>query len=464
MALFLFELRRLARSPFLWCTAALTLVVCTLWNRDFAFNVSAETVEISTVMLLPAAGTTYAACLATSRDQRYGMPATLEALPVRASGHTLAVLLAASTVAGAVAALVTVAYLLGRLAVSGPVAGRFDLFEALTGMAVAVFAAALGTAAGRWIPSLFAAPLTITFGACLQVTGNALWNYRPGGEWLAPVNLMIDLPVEAASRPSGWHLTYVAGLAVLLGAVALLKHGTSRGRIIAVIAALVVAVPSAAIATRSGGRITGSPELKADRCHDIRGVSYCAYQDYAAWIPEWAQTVQPVIDAAPHAVKGRVTKVRQSPSGSSDSERPTSQTVYAGTAWGEVFRRHLAGEVAALMVGLAPRRPSVGHRDEPSCDASGQARTVVGLWLMGQASPPGRLTLRTELGATVQARGSDVAYAERLLMTADAGERIRANWETLINPKTTIEQALPLLGLQRDQTPSSEGSELPKCA
>ncbi|MEV4113800.1 hypothetical protein [Nonomuraea sp. NPDC049695] len=451
MALFLFESRRLVRSPLLWGTAVPALLVCLLWNQDLAFDAGRETAELPTVMLLLAAGTAYAACLAVSRDQRHGMPVTLGALPVQAGGRTLAVLLAASTVAAATAALVTVTCLLGRWAASGTAAGRPDLFDALTGVGVAAFAAALGTAAGRWVPSLFAGPLTITFGAGLQVMGNILWNYLPGGEWLAPVNPLIDLPLRPASRPTGWHLAYLAGLAVALGALALRKHGTSRWQLVAAVAALAVAVPSAVVMTRTGGRIGGAPP--PGHCRDLDGVRYCAYEDYLAWIPEWARTLRPVLAAAPPAARARLTEVRQS-----DSVPAAPGTVHAGTVWGKASQRRLAGEAAALMTGLTPRRPAAlvdgpAQRQpaggEPVCDASGQARAVVALWLMGQTV---RLDPPAQLGDAVQAGTSDLALARRLLGLLEAGKRIRAHWATLVDPGTTTRQALPLLGLQPERT------------
>lgn len=457
MALFLFELRRLTRSPLLWVPATLTAIVCTLWNRNLAFDLSTETIEIPTVMLILAAGTAYAACLATSRDQRHGMPSMLGALPVRADRRTTAVLQAASLAAGAMAALVTATYLLGRWVVAGPAVGRFDPFEALTGVAVAAFAAALGTAAARWIPTLFAAPLAIAFGAFLQIAASFLWSLEPGGGWLAPVNPMMDLPEQAALRPSGWHLIYVAALAVLLGTAALLKHGAHQRRVVAAIAAAVVAVSSAVVATQRGSSDAGSSVPTADRCQNIQDVRYCAYPDYTAWIPEWARAVRPVIDAAPPAVRDRVTQVRQSPGGSPAPE----QTIHADTVWGETFRSRLTGEAAVRLVGLSPR-PRAGSRlEEARCDASGQARTVVALWLMAQGSPLEHPAHRTELGFGIEAGESEVAYARQLLTAADTGERIRANWATLTHPKTTTEQALPLLGLRREA--AGEGSELAAC-
>lgn len=43
---------------------------------------------------------------------------------------------------------------------------------------------------------------------------------------------------------------------------------------------------------------------------------------------------------------------------------------------------------------------------------------------------------------------AEVAYAKALLAVPDARERVHAAWDKLVNPATTIDQALPLLGLK----------------
>ncbi|MEU1725792.1 hypothetical protein [Nonomuraea sp. NPDC005692] len=43
---------------------------------------------------------------------------------------------------------------------------------------------------------------------------------------------------------------------------------------------------------------------------------------------------------------------------------------------------------------------------------------------------------------------AELGYARRLLTTPDARQRIWTHWRTLVKPGTTVEQALPLLGLR----------------
>ncbi|WP_432929304.1 hypothetical protein ACQPZZ_04755 [Microbispora sp. CA-135349] len=88
----------------------------------------------------------------------------------------------------------------------------------------------------------------------------------------------------------------------------------------------------------------------------------------------------------------------------------------------------------------------------PGCAEWGRARTLVALWLGGQAGP-----VRTAASSWAQTKDSELPaaerlfrYAERLVTRPDARSRVWAHWTTLMDPKTTVEQALPLLGITPD--------------
>jgi hypothetical protein len=100
------------------------------------------------------------ASLAASRDGRHGMPESLAGLPGRAEHRTRAILLATPFVAGLAAAVAVGGHLMIRV-LSGPAAGRFDVWEPLTAVAVAMLAATLGVAVGRWARWLVAGPMVV---------------------------------------------------------------------------------------------------------------------------------------------------------------------------------------------------------------------------------------------------------------------------------------------------------------
>ncbi|WP_433226488.1 hypothetical protein [Microtetraspora malaysiensis] len=150
-ALFLAEVRRLARGPIPWGAAALCLGLRLAATWELLPDMSVEPVGTSGALLLLAAAMMLSAHLATSRDVRGGMGGTLAALPGRAVRRTVAALGASVTVGTALASVVMAAYLLARQAM-GPVAGAFDPFEAIGGVLAVPFAAAFGVLLGRWAP------------------------------------------------------------------------------------------------------------------------------------------------------------------------------------------------------------------------------------------------------------------------------------------------------------------------
>lgn len=135
-------------------------------------------------------------------------------------------------------------------------------------------------------------------------------------------------------------------------------------------------------------------------------------------------------------------------------------------------RRALAAQMAAAATGF----PWGVRRDAgpAGCDARGQARTVVALWLIGQAEEPlpatsTRTSVRTDGGdisnrevpasdlGAVSYGQAELAYAHRLMARPEARERVWANWAALTDPATTIDQARPLLRL--DHTAASRTAE-----
>lgn len=458
--LFRVELRRMARHPLVWGMTALVLAVQLQLSRGQQPDLTVDPVHATGIATCLAGALLIVASLAVSRDGRHGMPELLAALPGRAEVRTRAVLFAAVVVAVVGQAVVVGGCLLVR-ALSGPVGGRLDVFEPLTALGVGALAATLGVAVGRWARWLIAGPVVVG-GLGLLI----MFNTDPGSWWLPVMQThWMDWP----DRPSGPHLVYVLALAVLAGLAALLRHGRRPVAMVAALVALAVAVPAGATAAavRPAARFpTGKTLTLGDvdarvreryfgrdayRCEQREGVRYCALSDYASWIPLWAGVVAPIVRATPPSARDRVPVVKQYTS--SWSYTYEDGVAIVPMAWGEDDQRELLAQSVGLDIGGFNR----------ACDARDQARMVVALWLMGQSSTierpeslsmDGRMAVRT----TIDYGDSEVGYAKLLLRSPGARERVWANWDTLMRPATTVEQALPLLGLpQRYPTSKPEG-------
>ncbi|WP_433226490.1 hypothetical protein [Microtetraspora malaysiensis] len=300
------------------------------------------------------------------------------------------------------------------------------------------------------------------------------------GGWFLPV-VLFHRP-DWPPRPSAEHVVYLVAAAALFAALALLRHGRTWPRLAAAGAAAAVAVTTgtAATAAAPGREMINThqmgPEASfalmgtqvrervfgpgARRCEKHGQVTYCAYRDYAAWIPAWVSAVDPVIGALPPAERGRFPEVRQLTDSwwhVDDDEEP-SVARFTYMVWGragaeDAYRAVLASGIVRPVTGLLPR-------GRAGCDARGQSRAVVALWLLGQAVPPAPPRDRqVQIGSSsfaeehsplgeIRYGAAELGYARRLLAMPDAKQRVWAHWDTLVKSGTTVEQALPLLGLR----------------
>jgi hypothetical protein len=472
MSLFAIELRRIARSPLVWlpALAALALALSAVW--DLAPDMTIEPVRLQGWCLLLAAGVLLAAQLAGSRDRRDDTAEGLAALPLRADARIRAVALATGAVGSAAAAVVVGAYLAIRLA-QGPVAGSPDPFELLAIVAATALAAALGVALARWAPSLLAAPVVVVGIAMLTLLNRNLGGF---GDWFLPLDLHHD--PDWPARPAGLHLLYLLAGVVLCWALALLHHRPRPLRIGLAVAALAVALPAAAVATSRMPEVYREPPIGAppglsaldgrvrddwfgagaQTCERRAGVRFCAFRPYAPWIPLWSAAVEPVAAALPPAVRRRVPAIRQQTASWSWAVAPARGAVPIGLAWNradDAYRLWLAGSVAATVTGL---------RAEEACDARGQARAVVALWLLAQGghAVPAPAPVSIDLGRRIHGTtglamptpidagygSAEVHYAQGLLTVPDARARVRSQWDELM--RLPLARALPLLGLDAD--------------
>ncbi|MBO3749665.1 hypothetical protein J5X84_26600 [Streptosporangiaceae bacterium NEAU-GS5] len=434
-ALARFEGRRLLRNPILWAAAVAAIVLRIRDGRARLPDLTVETVAATTSAAIVAGAALIVVNLVVGRDRRHRMPETLAALPGDAVVRTRAALVPGVLTAALVAAVTLAAELVATV-FRGPVAGRFDPWEALGGLALAALAAAAGAALARWTPTLIAAPVAVlVLGFDVLVAGRRPW----------AVLVIARHDPAWTDRPSAAHLLYLAALAAACGAVALLRHGPRPTRVLALAVAIAVAAPAALAA------VSGTPELRATqeqicRRTEAEGVTFCALPRYVAWIPVWAQAVRPVIQAMPPRARAGLPPIRQFDGRwTSYDDQPTTWMVWSKDP--AAHQTALAGTVAAVAAHVAGR------------DTAGQARTVVALWLVGSAVPlgpapdfgrpvtgaPGVVTIDLggdswmDIPGQLGGRGydaNDVACAKRLLRDPGARARIWVQWDTLLDPRT----------------------------
>jgi hypothetical protein len=245
-------------------------------------------------------------------------------------------------------------------------------------------------------------------------------------------------------------------------------------------------------------------------CQGHAGVRYCAYPTYRDWIGAWEVPVQGVLARLPAAARGRELVVRQRvrPDNVTDLhplvlERleparvwPADGAVHPGLEWytsgnpavvlplqrGELA---LAHQVAAWAVGLPPAAAGAGK----PCLAGGQARTVLAMWLAGQATPGAGRALR-ERAAEAGRAGALAAPAtlddypgpdgiERFMADLAAAARLldlppgrvaavaAARWERLTDPASPAAELLEAAGVATPARaapatrPSGEGPTCP---
>jgi hypothetical protein len=258
-------------------------------------------------------------------------------------------------------------------------------------------------------------------------------------------------------------------------------------------------------------------------CELRRDVRYCAYSPYGGWIPLWDRPVRGVLVRLPAEVRARGLEVRQriprrdygkipadvrarlSPA----RAWPADGDVHPGLGWfygpprlpgvgGRTRTSEQTGAELTLAVqagSWAVGLPPVASWSNPPCQAGGQARAVVALWLAGQATPGSGEALRAAadrarrggLGPVlvrppfsddrsrlegfrseegVAWQGPDVVAAVRLLDRPrhEVAAVAVANWARLTDRSTPTSALFDLVGIPAPAAPAVGGPAARPCS
>ncbi|MFC4564775.1 hypothetical protein ACFO4E_23190 [Nocardiopsis mangrovi] len=468
-----FESLRLARSPLLYVAIAFALVTVVgftaagtlgsdafhLWTMrpsDSLPTWGAVVDDMVSCAKYISAGMFFAAFPLALREARHGH-SVVAPLGRRAR---VAALLAATVLVGGLTGALSFAVLLipqGPVAIAGGTSAAAFTVPLILPMA----GGALGVLAGLWTRSRVAmiatAVATVAFGAARFIT-------------VPLVDQVYGLP-DALVQPAGvydpgvWgiapiHLAYVLLLLGAIATLALLRH--RRGRrdtgVIALAAAVCVTGSAVTFSAQFGyGELLGvGPRKWADMaapdtgrvCQTPTAVTYCSYEGYEHWIPYWREAVEPVVRAVPETEHDRLPVVRQVvawPPLSEGDTWPPEGMADPGAVWSErpEQRVDLADQVALVALGAPEYRFY-------SCKLTGQARLPVYLWLTTYGIEGYRDLVYPAYENRAIIHTFDIALAVALSQTPD-DEVIAAlhrNWDRLVAPATTPEQAAGLLGVE----------------
>jgi hypothetical protein len=451
LALAAVESGRLLRHPAVLAATALSVWLLWRWGRGTVPVL--HYADIATQFpLAPLAGAALLATnLAVLRPYRDGAVDLYGATRLSLARRTLAQLLSVLPLAalGGVLVVADLAWLAG---VPGSV-GAPDMAEAATGPALIVLGGFLGVALGRVWRSVAVAPLVLVG---LAVGSLTLADLYLGGHdqrsWVWLGTLLRPLPLDPppaalVGRPATWHLVYLLGAAVVLGALAVWRsqaqaRAPRRAQAVTgavLVAALAVTTAAAVVQTRptsaalAARRLAAASNPAAHQVCQRRGPAvYCVYPGFEPQIALWEPTVRAVLAGVPPDVAARAVPVTvaqrigwprlfeeegeegEDASVAGDQGRAGDRPVAPiGTVWGRdgqalaTTQARLASNVAALVTRQPDRvlqpsgeqpKPSPGSAAEQPAPGPGcNARAVVALWLAARASPHAAAGLRQQV-------------------------------------------------------------------
>ncbi|MEU0894594.1 ABC transporter permease [Streptomyces massasporeus] len=376
---------------------------------------------------------------------------------------------ALSVVAAALVTAVCVAGQFGREALRPGAIGQGSVGELLVGPLTVLLMGLAGLLLAGLVRSVLAGPLLVVFGLFLFVffTGTSDDTSR----WLLPAvgeATANTLPSDLMGRPAGWHALYLAGLALLLGLVAVLVAGGRKPAVLAGTAGALAMTLVGAVA-QSGGdspqlatareRATVHPE-QVQSCVRRDGSTYCAFPEWGTRVGDWAAVVDRVRSLAGGGAHEQDVVVRQRVEAryglSGDGaltplERPHEVTV--GTQWGGNRVPEFSAAVAGVLIA----------GDEKAATSICDARVIPLMWLaVGWESDPldalrrvrldnsitgSALVLQPTNGLYMTEAQTEVLRALLDLPRGEAGARVKDRWSELTAPKVTAARAAELLDL-----------------
>lgn len=363
-----------------------------------------------------AASTLIGTNMATLRARRHDAEELFGATPAAPEARTLAHLLSGLWPAAASAAVAGVIMLI-TVARADHFA-RVDVAELAVGPVLVAGAGALGVMLARWGRTSLVGPAACLAIAFVELVLAAPSLLATGWRRLAFWVYQGDLPPELVpARLARWHLIYLLGLVAMAAVGALVAHGLDRRVVTAGVLALSVVGVSAAFlvepppASAWAARNDLLAHPSAHQVCEVRdGVHYCAYPAYRALIGHWAAPVAGVRRVVPApswpavTVSQRVQALDRANVADSAVARVLPDLVrrrgslvddgdlHPPIAWNNtgLAELELALQAAARVVGLPLSPPTPGIL----CDAAGQGRALVALWLAAQATPRAGVTLR----------------------------------------------------------------------
>jgi hypothetical protein len=511
-ALTRFEARRLVRHPsFLIGVGLAVLLIRTAASGNILTDADGDVV----LGLVPLAWATMIATNLTAlRGRRDGTDELYGSAPSSPTARTLAHLFS-----GWVAVVGGIVVLLGWLALEwqrGGAVGSPNVAQLMVGPLLVAGAAALGVLAARWAPhplvGVLLVPATFVVQGILSSSGSSPFRWMA---FVAESRLDDGHPFPG---PVDWHVLYIAGTVLIAGVLAVARHGLRR-RVAVCLAGAVAFTGVAAIAqtrplsdteARRQAALLTHPELE---CETRAGVRYCAPEDFRVRFDQWEGPVQAVLARVPAQVRSRglVVSMRDLNVVSNPHCVPTPRlqllparvrahveptlvwpadgAVHPDKEWPWDQECRFPGDavpltvqVGAWAVGLPPAQAATS----PPCVASGQARSVLALWLAGQ-STPGAAGALAEIGRAsgpgpyVDFGGSaswpswgvaydkgDLALALALLERPadEVGRAVLDHWDRVVDPATSAGELAVLAGLPPTAAgtgASSASSSAPPC-
>ncbi len=430
--------RALVRHPVFLAGMALTPLM--LWAATLADDTMSvghsRRLSLGIALALVPLGwfTIVASNLLVLRPDRTGTDELFATLPAPQPVRTAGALSTTATAAMAAAVFATgwVVFLSSR----DDLLGAPHWGEIGAGVLVVVGAVTVGVGVGRWLP--FAAFGSVAAVAVSVIQARFLddttWPWNK--EYSHPVRFLGFLADSASVgdpaleiRPTWWHLTYLAGLVAVMGAVALCRDGVPRRLGAMLVVAIGVVALTGWVQTRplSADRVAGmvsylTEPTEHQTCEQRSDVRYCAYESSRHLIDEWEARVEGVLSLAPTASALQPLEVIQrAPTTIGNSgcgpqpflaglPEPVAEQLTPEAMWPDDGRLHpdlgngslpcsdrdtnelfTAVQAGAWVVGLPP----APHHDDQRCTADGQARSVLALWLAAAATPDGADLLRT---------------------------------------------------------------------